>query len=65
MVHRRKHDDLYVEIESHDGALHITSVCRIEPPEGPQSMWELGYELHVPRGTRFEISTGEGRVVGG
>lgn len=65
VVHRRRHDDLYLEIERHDGALHIKSVFGIEPPSGPPSVWDVGYELHVPRGTRFEINTGEGRVLGG
>lgn len=65
VVHRRRHDDLYLEIEQHEGALHIKSVFGIEPPSGPPSAWDVGYELHVPRGTRFEINTGEGRVLGG
>jgi len=65
VVHRRRHDDLYLEIERHGGALHIKSVFGIEPPPGPPSAWDVGYELHVPRGTRFEINTGEGRVLGG
>lgn len=65
VVHRRRHDDLYLEIERYDGALRIHSVFGIDPPPGPPSVWEVGYELHVPRGTRFEIRTGEGRVLGG
>lgn len=65
VVHRRRHDDLYLEIENHDGALHIRSHFGIEPPPGPPSAWDVGYELHVPRGTKYEIQTGDGRVLGG
>lgn len=65
VVHRRRHDDLYLAIERYDGALRIHSVFGIEPPAGPPSGWDVGYELHVPRGTRYEIRTGAGRVLGG
>lgn len=65
VVHRRRHDDLYLQIERYGGAVHIKSVFGVEPPAGPPSAWDVGYELHVPRGTRFEINTGEGRVLGG
>lgn len=65
VVHRRRHDGLYLEFESESEALHIRSHFGIEPPAGPPSAWRVGYELHVPRGTRYEIQTGDGLVVGG